>query len=263
MSPYLALGRRQLADFVACQRRFQLRHVQQLVWPAAPLAESITQARQLGQQFHQLLERHFLGLPVADDLTAAEEPLPGWWAVFQQQGPTLPAGRRLPEVGLTVPVGRTLLSGRFDLLILGEDSAYLYDWKTETRPRPAAELAEDWQTRLYLALLTEGGAALRPDGQPLDPDHLTMTYWYVREPAATVTLSYSQAQHATNWASIQALVEQIDQQLASQAILPLTDDWTECGRCAYAAYCRRTVTAASLDEWEVEWNEPALEPDLL
>lgn len=262
MPPYLALGRRQLADFAACQRRFQLRHVQRLAWPAAPLAESVTQARELGQQFHQLLERHFLGLPVADDLAAAGEPLRGWWAVFEQQGPSLPPGRRLPEVSLTVPVGRSLLSGRFDLFVLGEDSAHLYDWKTETRPRPAAELAEDWQTRLYLALLTEGGAALRPDGRPLDPDRLTMTYWYAQAPAATVTLAYSQAQHAANWASIQAWVGQIDQQLATQAVLPLTDDWTECGRCAYAAYCGRTVAPASLDEWEGEWPEPVLEPAL-
>ena len=81
--------------------------------------------------------------------------LRGWWLTFVQYKPKLPHGRTLPELTLTIPIGRHLLHGRFDLLVVGEkeDSpfAQLYDWKTGKLPDETT-LRHDWQTRLYLAM---------------------------------------------------------------------------------------------------------------
>lgn len=261
MLPTLLLSRASLADFLACQRRFQLRALRQLPWPALPLDEGTAEAIARGQQFHRLLERHFLGLPT-DPAGNADPQVQAWQHAFQRRPPALPPGRRLPEHRLTLPIGNHLLHGRFDLLIAGETAqgqpyAHIYDWKTG-KARRESRLREDWQTRLYLALLAEGGGALWRDGRPPTPDHITLTYWYATEPDSPRTIAYSDGWHRQNWADIQAIVAQIEAaQVADE--WPLTADLEECRRCAYQVVCgRQSAGPANLpppDEAE-ELDEP-------
>lgn len=251
-------SRPRLQAFLACQRRFQLRYVAQLPWPAAPQSESQQEAAYRGQLFHQLLERHFLGLsePEKADIPQLRQ----WWATFQQRGPQLPAGTRLPEISLTVPIGRHLLTGRFDLLVLGQGAYHIFDWKTEARPRPERALRADWQTILYLALLAEGGSALQ--SRPILPDQIHLTYWFVNDPAASVTIAYGAGQHQANWRQITNLIDQIDRQLndSDDQAWPMTEDWAECGRCVFQVYCGRQISLPPADE-PTESDDPL--PDFL
>jgi CRISPR/Cas system-associated exonuclease Cas4 (RecB family) len=262
-------SRSKLTDFLACQRRFQLRYFRQLPWPAMPIGGRAEAAQRRGQRFHQLIERHFLGLPVLEE-TIADEPLRAWWRSFQNTDLSLPEGRRHTEIGLTIPVGDQLLAGRFDLLIVGqqdgESFAHVYDWKTG-QPRTESELRQDWQTRLYCAMLAEGGGAFQEDGRPPRPEHVAITYWHVTEPQAPVIIRYNRAWHLRNWAEIQALVTQISQK-GDDEEWPLTDDWSHCRTCAYQTYCQRQEAGGpggrEIAEDGPVWEEHNLlmEPDL-
>ena len=257
MQQLLTFSRAKLADFTACQRRFQLRYDRRLAWPAGPLEANVAGALARGRQFHQLLQRHFLGLPAAQMLNDEPE-LAQWWQLFQSQGPELPPGRRLPEFNLTVPIGRHFLTGRFDLLVAGDQGLHIYDWKTGARPRSEEALGDDLQTRVYLALAAEGSPALP---EPAGPDEVRLTYWYASDPPATVSLAYSTAWHSQNWAFLQDLVGQIERQLAGEESLPLTDDLAECRRCVYQAYCGRQTDSIDLLAWQGWEPPPQLEPD--
>jgi CRISPR/Cas system-associated exonuclease Cas4 (RecB family) len=258
MTETLLLSRYKLDTFLTCQRRFHLRFRRQLPWPDRPLADRWAEVRERGEQFHRLLERHFLGLTVTAEAIEDVE-LRRWWSLFQRHV-KLPEGETHPERSLTVPVGAHVLNGRFDLLILSPTSAHIFDWKTG-QPRHEAELRHDWQTRLYLAMLAEGGAAL---GHTLQPDQIAITYWYVNDPAAARTIRYNPAWHEQNWADIQAIAAQIDDALAEDA-WPLTDDWSHCRLCAYQAYCSRQEAGETTREESEEAPDETdlfLEPEL-
>jgi hypothetical protein len=64
MNETLTLSQHKLKDLLACRRRFQLRYLEQLPWPIEPMYNQAQETRDLGQRFHQILHRHFLGLPV-------------------------------------------------------------------------------------------------------------------------------------------------------------------------------------------------------
>lgn len=232
MTETLLLSRYKLDAFLACQRRFHLRFRRRLPWPNRPLTDRWAEVRERGEQFHQLLERHFLGLTVVAEAIEDVE-LRRWWSLFQRHV-KLPEGEATPERSLTVPIGGHVLNGRFDLLILSPQSAHIFDWKTG-QPHSEADLRHDWQTRLYLAMLAEGSTAL---GQTYEPEQIAITYWYVNDPAAPRTIHYNQAWHKQNWADIQAIVIQIDAAL-TQDTWPLTEEWAHCRHCAYQAYCGR------------------------
>lgn len=268
MTETLLLSQGKLQTFLTCARRFQLRYLQQLPWPAAPVDARSETAVSRGQQFHLLMEQHFLGLTVPPG-SVGDPAVSAWFHTFKQHNPVRQNGRFLPEHRLTVPVGRHLLLGRFDLLVVGEAAdepfAHVYDWKTG-RVRGEGALRQEWQTRLYLAMLAEGGGALLGNGRSLPSEAVSLTYWYVTEPESPRHIGYSQRAHAQNWAEIQALVAQIEARLP-EAVWPLTEDWNPCRRCAYQVFCGRQEAgrdALDPDEEPLVVDEPDswLEPDL-
>lgn len=259
----LVLSRYKLNAFLACQRRFQLRYVTRLAWPTPPNTPSLTTAFERGERFHRMLEQHFLGLPVT--LPAeADERFRRWWRAFEATPPAIPPGRRYPEMSLSVPLGEHLLFGRFDLLVLNETEAHIFDWKTEREPRSAETLAGDLQTRLYLALIAEGSSAL---GRSVPPEQIAITYWFANAPERSVSLTYDTPSHLRFWAELTAAVGRIERRLiAPTAIWPLTDNWEECAQCGYRAFCGRHVPPVRLGESDLsveeeERGEINLEPD--
>jgi hypothetical protein len=302
MDHSLTLSQSKLTTFLTCQRRFYLRYWARLPWPEPPLPAEQEEALSLGHQFHQLLERHFLGLPVEATLGESGR-LRHWWSQFQSHPPDLPPGKQLPEVSLTVPLvsiigdrysvigdRSPLLSGRFDLVVLGETergqpAVHIYDWKTG-RPQPLAELRQSWQTRLYLALVVEGGGVLFSvtSGQNsvnseklivksgrLAPEAVQLTYWYVNAPDEPRTIGYSQAAHEQNWIELTAVASQIMAGIdAEKAVFPhhplptglpdtfwpKTDDRSHCAHCVYQAYCGRQGAVTGHKPSAVEEFEP-------
>lgn len=236
----LLLDQTALATFEVCPRRFQLRYLKRLPWPSSPLDRGQSQAVERGRQFHRLIERHFLGLPVQTE-AIGDDVVGEWWKRFLHSELIIPNGKRWPEHRLTVPIGDNFLTGRFDLLVLGEEDgrpfARLFDWKT-SRPRMAAALKAEWQTRLYLALIAESGQALATSGQPLTADRISLTYWYAGEPDQPRVINYSEDEHRQNWAQIQTLVEGI-KAFETDEFWPLTEDWNRCRACMYQTFCGR------------------------
>lgn len=270
MNERLHLAQQHLYTFGACPRRFYLRYLARVPWPEAPLGSEQELAYERGRRFHRWIERDFLGLPVTDE-TDMDPVLRRWWSIYRASGPKLPAGQRFVETSLTIPIGRErrhTLSGRFDLVIVNRDedgqlAAAIYDWKTG-EPRDVGRLQRAWQTRVYLAVLAEGGAALAPDTpEAFAPDRLSFTYWYVEDPDHPRIIRYDAAAHRHNLAELEAVVAHIDEQLVSGE-WPLTDVLAECGQCAYQAYCGRQSADGPLlpepDEEDVEPGEDWLEP---
>ena len=264
----LTLSQYKLATFLACQRRFQLRYLRHLPWPTTPLPERTERVLQQGQDFHQLLERHFLGLKISS-ATIPDAQVRQWWQQFETHSPVknIPTNAHfLPETGLTVPLGEHLLYGRFDLLVIGEDErnqpfAHIFDWKTG-RPAPPSELNGRWQTRLYLALLAEGGSAFWPQHVYLAPEQISLTYWYVQAADAPVTIGYSTAKHQTNWAELQKHTTRLNEAIGTHGIAdrwPLTEDWNHCRECAYQSFCGRQGAGTAVPELD-EVEEPTI-PD--
>lgn len=244
-----------LQDFVDCRRRFQLRYIRRLAWPAVETEPVQEHERylELGALFHRMIQQNLLGVP-AERLSGMiqDEQLRRWWDNYLEYTPELGDRKvtRYPEISLSAAVGGHRLVAKYDAVAVAEapdTRAVILDWKT-SRKRPRRNwLAGRLQTRVYLYLLVQAGDHLNR-GNPFQPSQLEMVYWFAEFPDHPERFPYNQEQYETDAEYLEGLVEQI--RTLGEDDFPLTGDDMRCRFCVYRSLCDRGVRAGVVGEAE-------------
>ena len=241
--PLMSLSQGQLTLLSLCPRKFQHTYRDQL----GSLTTPEHQARVLwGSRFHLLMQQRELGLPI-DLLTAEDSQFEESLSGLLTAAPTVfdPAAQidgafRQSEHRRTVEFRGYLLTVIYDLLILTVESGRIFDWKTHPQPRDRSALAEDWQTRLYLYVLTET--------TDLPPEQVSMTYWFVRHRDAQtgelvpqpLRFDYNRLLHDQNRQDLTDLTDQLTVWRQGSVSLPQVDASKGlCPTCPFAIRCQR------------------------
>lgn len=264
-APDFTFSQYSIQDFLDCQRRFLLRHVLRLAWPAAETDDQAAYElhQDQGQAFHRCLQQYFSGIPEeAATASISDELLAGWWRNFLAEARGFPWNSAdspapglilLPEFTLTARLGEHRVSAKYDLVAaLSGEHFWIYDWKTSRSIPPREKLELRVQTRLYCWLLAAAGSALNASAD-IPPEHISMTYWYVQQPSRPVSFVYSAEQFATDRQQLGDLLDYIAS--ISEVDFRLTDDPGQCRFCTYRSYCERGFSPGA-------WSELSGESDL-
>jgi len=243
-----------LQDYLDCPRRFQLRYVLDQPWPAVASEPLLDRERlaDLGRRFHQMAQRHTVGVPVEQITASAQDAeLVTWWRNYLNVPPkNLPSAVRRAEATLAAPLGAHRLSAKYDLLALDPGRrAVIVDWKTERKRPTRAQLAARMQTRVYRHVLVEAGAVLN-GGRPIQPEQVSLVYWFAEFPAEPEVLPYDSAQHAEDIALLTRLVDEIAAR--TETDWPKTNEEMRCKYCTYRSLCNRGIAAGTGDESDVD-----------
>jgi hypothetical protein len=245
-----------LQDFIDCRRRFQLRYLERVSWPAVQ-AEPIRENEQhilRGERFHRLAQQYLLGIPAyklsrmaaVDD----DEHLQEWWENFLAAIPSQLDGQKHIEETLSAPLGRFRLLAKYDLVVLNADgNAVIYDWKTSTRRPKRTWLASRMQTKIYPYLLRQAGATLR-QGHPLSASQISMVYWFAGPDQPAERFEYTEGQFEHDHNDLLNLVNEIGALQKEQ--FTLTTDEAACRFCVYRSLCERGTQGGDLSLAEDE-----------
>ncbi len=271
LPPDFQFSQASLQDFVDCRRRFLLRHIQRLSWPALETEPVLEQERYLqqGASFHRLAQQFLLGIPASRLESMIHDPeLQGWWDHFMQIGPGLKVSagadgwRLFPEISLSIPMRDSRLVAKFDLLaVTPEHKMLIYDWKTSRNKPKRQWLGARLQTRVYPYLLKNGGASLN-QGQPVQPEQVEMVYWFTSHPGQEERFTYGENAHQADDAYLTNLVDTIHD--LKEDDFRLTLDEKRCAFCVYRSLCNRGISAGWAAEQDGEYtaeSETALELD--
>lgn len=249
LSSHFQFSQSSLQDYADCARRFELRYLEQLAWPA-PESEPLLEFEQhmaQGARFHGLVHRHLAGIPTAAlDPLAQEPPLDRWWAAYQRCGLDGLPIQRHPEITLTVPLGDYRLIARYDLIAMQPgERAVIVDWKTSLHRPRRDRLATRLQTVVYRYVLARAGAHLNAD-QPVTPKQIEMVYWFAETPDQPERFLYSADQfHADG-----LMLTELAREIAARTVFDLVQDEKVCTFCAYRSLCNRGVRAGDFREAE-------------
>lgn len=257
-----------LQDFSECRRRFQLRYLQQLAWPALQ-AEPVLENEQrlsMGAAFHRLTQQYLVGVEAArlGEMAVAQgvsSDLPRWWENFLKYGLALAGLESAERLGQILAVEQVLsapfegyrLIAKYDAVIRleGPEGARfaIFDWKT-SRVRPTRTwLAERLQTRVYPYLLADAGAFLN-HGEPIPPGQIEMIYWFTEYPEQPERFIYDADQRRLDSATLSGLVAEIENLPDEQ--FELTQHEERCAFCTYRSLCERGVQAGRLETMPAE-----------
>ncbi len=240
-----------LQDYADCPRRFQLRYLQQLQWPAVETAPVLENERKQieGQLFHRMVQQLLIGLP-AEKLAppASTENLNRWWDNFLAHGPMVVGYTLFTELTLSAPIEKHRIIAKYDLVAVKPGvHALIFDWKTYHKRPKDKWMADRMQTKVYPALLHQAGNHLN-GGMPFQPEQIEMVYWYANFPNEPARFKYNTSQYMRDWNGLEQLVKEIK----ARQSFPLTEDEKKCGFCVYRSYCERGDRAGEGEELEPE-----------
>ncbi len=228
-----------LGDYADCARRFELRYIKRLRYPALEVNQWLEYEEGLrrGNRFHKLAQHHLLGVP-ADLLSrslADDDDLGRWWETYLSHGLADLPPERHAEITLQTTIGGQRLLAKYDLLAVEPGgAAIIVDWKTGERVPSRGYLQGRMQTVVYRYVLAKAGAHLY-GGETIPPERIRMDYVYVAQGGQRVSLEYSAARMAEDEARLLEMVGAIG---AAEAF-PLTEDERRCRFCTYRAFCGR------------------------
>lgn len=239
-----------LQDYIDCPRRFELRYIKRLNWPAAesaPIREQEDHMRR-GAAFHRLVHQHLVGI-AEKTLTASisDDIVRGWWGAYLDGALKELPKQRHPEITLTAPLAQHRLVAKYDLIAINPGKrAVIVDWKTSLHRPKRENLEHRLQTTVYRYMLALAGAHLN-GGKSIPPEQIEMVYWFAAHPEAPERFPYDAAQFHEDGAQLHQLAEEV----AARDAFELTRDERRCQYCAYRSLCRRGVEAGdffSMDE---------------
>ncbi len=248
-----SLSQSSLQDYYDCPRRFELRYLKRLSYPAAEAEPALENEKhqQEGEYFHRLVQQHLIGIPAEQvGRLANSDNLQRWWENYVN-AKDLSGLKKLTglhaETTLSAPLGKFRLVAKYDLIAISENKATIYDWKTY-RKRPKNEwLHIRWQTRVYRALLVQAGAHLN-GGQPFTPEQIEMVYWFSDFPTEPARFVYKADQYKRDWDALTKIADEI----TSASSFPKTDEISKCSFCPYRSYCNRGIRAGDAADAELE-----------
>jgi hypothetical protein len=247
-----------LQDFVDCRRRFYLRYIWQLAWPAIESEPAMQNERHLrqGAVFHQMVNQHLSGVPLKElnaQLPEEDQFLVSWWQNYVSHCGDMSRLHQLSgldevsglfhEVSLSAPLGEYRLVAKYDLILLGANGqAVIVDWKTSTTTKQPNRqwLIKRLQTKVYPYLLSCAGETLNAN-KDIKPERISMLYWYANHPKKPIRFSYNDRAYQTGREYIEQLLTTILNLGMDE--FDLTDDEKRCTYCVYRSLCDRGARA--------------------
>jgi CRISPR/Cas system-associated exonuclease Cas4 (RecB family) len=261
-----------LQDYVECQRRFQLRHIHHLAWPAVEAEPFLALERMMdqGSWFHQIVHQHLAGIPESqlEQTIGDDEVMETWWMNFIH---SLRDGylsrtfsndvdvKYFPEITLSTTLGGFRLIAKYDLVIYKSDgSIFIIDWKTSKTHPKRIWLSERIQTHVYPYVLIQASASITGNDL-IDPNKVEMAYWFTNQPEQPEIFRYNNQVAESDRKLLVNLIASICQK--SEPVFPLTPDERHCLFCSYRSLCNRGIKPGDINDIE-EWQGSSVPEDI-
>ena len=246
-----------LQDFVDCKRRFFLKYIHSLPWPAMEIEPALENERLLtqGLLFHKIVHQHLLGFPTERlSQMIHDQDLERWWRNYLERCDSLfqTSNEKFVEQTLMIQLEKYRLISIYDLILHTTDDRFIIiDWKTSLKHPKRTWLANRLQTRIYPYLLVQSGMNLISKRQIL-PGQIEMLYWFTDYPDQPERFIYNPLQFERD----SSLVIEITREIIAlqEAQFDLTSSTERCQFCVYRSLCERGIGAGELDE-SIEWKE--------
>jgi len=180
-----------------------------------------------GRDFHLLAERYFKDI---DDnfFYINDSKLVKWGEILKESFPLQKNVRYLSE--FEIKKDKKIL-GRYDLIILKENSIEIIDFKTNEKKYEKNRIEESLQTKIYMYLL---GESIKKFGN-YKIKNISMRYFQLNFPKDDLTIVYNEGLHEKNRKELENLINKALEDDFGYELYPMK----KCKNCSFEKKCKK------------------------
>ena len=194
--------------YKSCPRKFKLKYIENLNWKKDDInSKEYYEGLITGSEFHLICERYFENIPLGIDKENNET----FYTWIQNIKKILPIENNkiyLPEYEVRMNINKSIISAKYDLVIIDKDNIEIWDWKTENKQLEYKNLINRMQTIVYMFIAKE----VIPKINNLDStyENISMKYYQPQFGNNAITINYTEEIHEENRESIKKYIEFIN-----------------------------------------------------
>lgn len=245
-----------LSTYIKCPLKFKKRYIENLKWDTTS-SESINKSLTMGQDFHLIAQRYFLGIKQDDNLDNDKyNEVYLWYNNLKNFFKLEEDCKYYPEYKIRLITDKYRLEANMDLMVIKENEVEIWDFKTNSNKNPKIDYKKRYisslQTKVYLFVLRETLEKLFHKDVPTS--NIKMHYYTPIDNEIIVSIEYDNYKHQSNKESIIKLMEQIKNYNYSDFNKELYID--TCKFCEFNWYCNNQkvdlTTIMENDEFSID-----------
>ena len=184
--------------YKSCPVKFKYKYIDKINWMKDDIeSRGYYDSLKTGLDFHLLCERHFNSMPVGVDMISDDDrnKFTKWIERVKRDIPIEQNKKYLTEYEIALNLNGNKIQAMYDLLVVGEDSIEIWDWKTESRKINYKNVESRVQTIVYMFLAKEVIPKLF--GIKVDFENVKMTYYQPGFEDTKISILYDKEKHKT------------------------------------------------------------------
>jgi CRISPR/Cas system-associated exonuclease Cas4 (RecB family) len=184
--------------YKSCPVKFKYKYIDKINWMKDDIeSRGYYDSLKTGLDFHLLCERHFNSMPVGVDMISDDDrnKFTKWIERVKRDIPIEQNKKYLTEYEIALNLNGNKIQAKYDLIVVGEDSIEIWDWKTESRKINYKNVESRVQTIVYMFLAKEVIPKLY--GIKVDFENVKMTYYQPGFEDTKISILYDKEKHKT------------------------------------------------------------------
>lgn len=204
---YFCYSQNSINTYKSCPLKFKYKYIDKINWKYDDIeSRDYYESLKLGRDFHLICERYFSYIPLG---YISEVKFKKWIEKVKKLVPIEKELIYLPEYELRYNLDGYNIQAKYDLVILGKNSIYIWDWKTESRKIDYKNVENRMQTIVYMFLAKEVIPKL--ENINIDSNNIKMKYYQPEFDNEPVSISYNDEKHIKNRKKIMEYIEMIQE----------------------------------------------------
>ena len=182
--------------YKSCPLKFKYKYIDKINWRQDDIgSREYYESLVVGSEFHLLCERYFSNIPLGINENTNPKFIK-WIEKIKKLLPMCSESRHmmyLPEYEIRYSIDGNIITAKYDLIIIKDNSIEIWDWKTENKKVDYKNAQNRIQTIVYMLLAKE----VIPKLYNIDVDfkNISMKYYQPEFEDEPITISYSEEIH--------------------------------------------------------------------
>ena len=249
---YFVYSQNSINTYKSCPKKFKYKYIDKINWKYDDIASrEYYDSLKVGSEFHLLCERYFSNIPIGiNENTNPKFKL--WIDKIKKLFPMNDDKIYLPEYEVRLNLDDSIITAKYDLLIIDKDNIEIWDWKTENVKLEYKNVSNRIQTIIYMLLVKD--VVCKIFNLDIKYENIKMKYYQPQYNDNPIEILYSEDKYKLDKENVSKyiyMIKNTNYEKNDNYIYQLTKNDKHCKYCEFNKLCNRQNVNYSISEEDI------------